>query len=145
MMKENHIHEIRAFNRLYTDLTGLLDQYILNSRYSLPEVRILYELYHHENCTAKQVIRSFHIDKGYLSRILLKFQKNKMLVAKQSKHDGRSVHLILTAKGKKEFEGLNKAAHNQVKRLLKNVSNEDCDKLVYCMSEIKRILSNKRQ
>src|SRR4030095_325364 len=104
IVKENYIHEIRAFNRLYTDVTGLLDQYILNSRYSLPEVRVLYELYHHENCTAKQIIQTFHIDKGYLSRILLKFQKSKMLVARQSKHDGRSVHLFLTVNGKKEFE-----------------------------------------
>jgi len=144
-VKENHIHEIRAFNRLYTDVTGLLDQYILNSRYSLPEVRVLYELYHQENCTAKQVMLSFNIDKGYLSRILLKFQKNKLLIPKQSKDDGRSVHLILTAKGKKEFENLNDAAHKQVKDLLKGTSNEDCDRLVYCMSEIKKILSNKKQ
>ena len=144
-MKENHIHEIRAFNRLYTDVTGLLDQYILNSSYSLPEVRVLYELYHHENCTAKQVTQTFRIDKGYLSRILLKFQKNKLLSAMKSKNDGRSVHLILTTKGKREFETLNSAAYNQVKNLLKNVSNADCDKLVYCMSEIKRILSDKKQ
>ena len=66
-----------------------------------------------------------------------------MLTVRQSKNDGRSVHLILTVKGKKEFENLNAAAHNQVKYLLKDTSNEDCDKLIYCMNEIKRILSNK--
>jgi DNA-binding MarR family transcriptional regulator len=142
-MKENHVHEIRAFNRLYTDVTGLLDKYILNSRYSLPEVRVLYELYHQSDCTAKQIMKSFNIDKGYLSRILLKFQKDKLLTMKQSKNDGRSVHLMLTNKGKKEFKNLNQAAQNQVKTLLKDTSDKDCDKLVYCMNEIKKILSNK--
>jgi DNA-binding MarR family transcriptional regulator len=143
-MKESHIYEIRAFNRLYTDVAGLLDEYILNSRYSLPEVRVLYELYHQPDCTAKQIIQSFNIDKGYLSRILLKFQKSRILTVKQSKNDGRSVHLILTGKGKKEFKNLNQAAQNQVKNLLKNTSDRDCDKLVYCMNEIKRIFSNKK-
>ena len=143
-MKENHIHQIRAFNRLYTDVTGLLDKYILNSRYSLPEVRVLYELHHQHDCTAKQIMKSFNIDKGYLSRILLKFQKNRLLTVKQSENDGRSVHLMLTVKGKKEFKILNEAAHNQVKVLLKDTSDKDCDKLVYCMNEIKRILSNRK-
>jgi len=144
-MKENHVQEIRAFNRLYTDITGLLDKYILDSRYSLPEVRVLYELYHQPGCTAKQIMQSFNIDKGYLSRILLKFQKNKLLTAKQSKNDGRSVHLLLTARGKKEFKNLNDAAQSQVRDLIKNTSNKDCDKLIYCMNEIKKILSNKKQ
>ena len=43
-MKADHIANIRAFNRFYTRVLGLLDKYILNSQYTLPEVRILYEL-----------------------------------------------------------------------------------------------------
>lgn len=38
------VQEIRSFNRFYTDILGLLNQHILESSYSLTEVRILLRL-----------------------------------------------------------------------------------------------------
>jgi hypothetical protein len=78
-MKEKSIAEIRPFNRFYTTIIGLMDQHILNSRYSLPEVRILYD--HCVNATASDIMASLNIDKGYLSRIfiLLNEASNKQL------------------------------------------------------------------
>ena len=40
--KQRTIEEIRAFNRYYTGLIGLLNDHLLDSEYSLAEVRILY-------------------------------------------------------------------------------------------------------
>ena len=81
-MKADHIANIRAFNRFYTRVLGLLDKYILNSQYTLPEVRILYELATHENLTASDLIETLHIDKGYLSRIILDLRLKKLVKAK---------------------------------------------------------------
>ena len=140
-MKEKHVSAIRAFNRFYTGIIGLLDQHILNSRYSLPEVRILYELYHHEGLTAKDIMTSLSIDKGYLSRILRQFEKKKLISKKRSGEDGRATHLSLSKAGRSEFEVLNEASNKQLRQILENVTEAECDKLVRNMSEIKTILT----
>jgi len=93
-----YVKDIRTFNRFYTHIIGLIDQHILNSRYSLPEVRIMYEMYYNSAATANEIISLIHIDKGYLSRILLKFEKVKLISKKKSTTDARSVMLTLTAK-----------------------------------------------
>lgn len=142
-MLKKHISEIRAFNRFYTRFIGLLDKHILDSPYSLPEARILYELYHHDTITASDIITSLGIDKGYLSRVLLQFEKRKLLVKKRAPEDKRSVYLGLTLLGKKEFETINDASHNQLATLLEHLPATDIDKLLHHMSAIQKILNKK--
>ncbi len=138
-----HIKRIRAFNRFYTDVIGLLDQHILDSRYSLPEVRVLYEMYYNDADTANQIISLIHIDKGYLSRILLKFEKEKLISKKRAIEDGRSLLLTLTSKGRVEFEKLDLASYNQVKQIISHLRKKKHDELVYHMNAIKEILHTK--
>ena len=140
-MKEKHIAEIRAFNRFYTKVIGLLDKHILDSQYTLPEVRILFELANHEQLTATDIISNLGIDKGYLSRMLLSFEKKKLVQRKRSGEDGRSVYLALTTSGQKEFDLLNKASDKQLREILAHLSVKECDTLVQRMNEIKTILS----
>lgn len=139
-MDQKHIDDVRAFNRFYTDIIGLLDGYILDSRYTLPEARVLFELYHHEDITASDIISFLMIDKGYLSRILLQFEKKKLITKKRSAADGRAAHISLTAKGKKEFEVLNQASHDQVRELLEKLASKDRSSLLAHMSAITKIL-----
>jgi DNA-binding MarR family transcriptional regulator len=143
-MKETHIKEIRAFNRFYTDIIGLLDEHVLDSSYSLPEVRVMYELYHQKIITASDIISIFHIDKSYLSRILRHFENKKLIIKKRSKEDGRSVYISLTVQGRKEFELLNETSSKQIKQLLKDLSAPDCELLIKNMNEIKNILLKKK-
>ena len=142
-MKAHHVKEIRSFNRFYTNISGLLDKHILNSAYSLPEVRIMFELYHHHDLTASNIIEMIDIDKGYLSRVLRSFEKNGLMGKLPSPTDGRSVTLYLTTKGRKEFETLNTAADKQVQESFKNLSEKDCNDLIRKMNEIKRIITNR--
>ncbi len=144
-MRERNISAIRAFNRFYTNMIGLLDQHVLNSKYSLPEVRILYELYHQEDLTASDIITSIRIDKGYLSRIIRQFEKKKLITKAKSSTDARAVHLSLTKKGKREFEVLNEASHNQIKETLEPLTDAECDKLTRNMTQIQTILSKTKK
>lgn len=141
-MTNKHIASVRAFNRFYTDIIGLLDRFILDSKYSLPEVRVMFEVYHQPGLTAKQIMASFHIDKGYLSRLLEKLQKKKLLQTRSSASDGRSLLLELTSKGRQEFEQLNEASNAQVRTLLAHLDGPACDALTAHMNEIKKLLSN---
>lgn len=140
-MNSQHVKELRAFNRFYTKIIGLLDSHILDSNYSLPEVRIMYELYHNTGLTASDIIELLDIDKGYLSRILKNFEKSKLVEKVSSTTDKRVVSLQLSAKGKKEFEKLDKASDRQVESLFKKLSGKECNELIQKISEIKKLLN----
>ncbi|HVW59260.1 MAG TPA: MarR family winged helix-turn-helix transcriptional regulator [Puia sp.] len=141
-MKRTIIEEIRAFNRWYTGVIGLLDDVILESSFSLPEARILYELYHREGIQAGEITIMLGIDKGYLSRILEQFTRQQLIVRKRSTEDGRVQHIFLTAKGRTAFEALNQASIAQVEGMLAPLPTGDREKLVHHMNEIKRIIVN---
>ena len=140
-MKADHIANVRSFNRFYTRILGLLDKYILNSRYTLSEVRILYELATHESLTASDLIETLHIDKGYLSRIILDLRIKQLVQSRRSDEDGRSLELSLTKVGRKEFKVLNNASDQQLASILEKLPNVERDKLVRNMNEIIAILS----
>jgi DNA-binding MarR family transcriptional regulator len=141
LMSSQLVKEVRAFNRFYTNIIGLLDKHVLNSNYSLPEVRIMFELYHNSELTASDIINLIDIDKGYLSRILKKFEKNKLINKASSAIDKRAVFLQLSAKGKKEFEVLNNASDKQIETLFKNLSDKECEELTQKMSGIQKLLN----
>ena len=140
-MKSEQVRKVRAFNRFYTNIIGLLDNHVLNSQYSLPEVRIMFELYYNSNLTASDIITLIDIDKGYLSRILKKFEKNGLIYKAESETDRRTVFLQLSTKGRKEFEVLNKASDEQIGNLLKNLSDKECQELTLKMSQIQKLLT----
>lgn len=140
-MNTEHISQMRAFNRFYTSVIGLLDKHILSSSFTLPEVRVLYEIYHQEGLTATDIVTSLGVDKAYISRILRKLEKEKLLFKKRSSKDARSVFLFLSEAGKKEYKVLNEASNQQVAHLLAQLTSGERDQLIYYMKEIKTILS----
>ena len=144
-MIENAIAEFRSFNRFYTAVIGLLDRHILNSHYTLAEVRIMYELYYSRNQTASNLIQTLSIDKGYLSRVLRQFEKSRLIRRQRSDDDTRVIFLSLTPEGKKVFRQLDKASSGQVAEILREISSKDLSALLASMAEIKRILSAKQQ
>lgn len=52
--QNNKRSAIQSFKRFGTNVSGLLDQHILDSDFSLSEVSVLHELDKTENCTAKK-------------------------------------------------------------------------------------------
>jgi DNA-binding MarR family transcriptional regulator len=142
-MNNKSVQAFRAFNRFYTAVIGLLDKHILQSDYTLAEVRIMYELYHGSDQTASDIIDKLSIDKGYLSRVLLQFEKRKIVSRKRSENDTRVIFINLTHDGRKEFEALNKASDEQVRAILKDLSKKDLELLFSSMDDIKRILTHK--
>lgn len=135
------IESVRAFNRFYTRQIGLLDEGWLDSEFTLTECRVLYELAHRDKPTAAQIGASLALDAGYLSRILAKFERRKLVRRTASKQDTRVVHLTLTAAGRKAYAPLDAAAKVHVDGLLKPLDSRSVSALTAAMGVVQRVLS----
>ena len=140
--KLTSIRKIRAFNRYYTDLIGLLDKHLLNSAWSLAEARILFEVHTAGSIQASHIMQVMHIDRGYLSRLLQKLENSKLIARHPSKQDARAFMITLTEKGTREFQQLNKASDDQISQLITPLSESHRQELVAHMKAIMEILKN---
>jgi DNA-binding MarR family transcriptional regulator/N-acetylglutamate synthase-like GNAT family acetyltransferase len=133
--------EFRKFNRFYTDILGFLNEHIYDSPFSLTETRILFEIYNTNNCMAKNIQEKLDLDGGYVSRIIKKFEKEKMVYKQKCKEDGRNHFLYVTEHGELIYKELEKKANQQVEYILENLDYTQQQKLVASMNTIQEILS----
>ena len=91
---------MRAFNRLYTNVIGVLRGGYLGSPYSLTEARLIFELGQREVTEVAQLRRSLDIDAGYLSRILARFEADQLITRERSGADARRQVIALTGAGR---------------------------------------------
>lgn len=137
---DHEIAAVRAFNRFYTRKLGVLDQQLLKSPYSLSEARVLYELAHREDLSAKEIGSELGLDAGYLSRIVQNFDENGLITRKPLPSDRRQYRLSLTAKGRQAFAKLERSSQEDVGAMLAAVRAGGSQKLVGAMALIERLL-----
>src|SRR6266576_6425419 len=85
----DRIQSIRRFNRFYTKQIGVLRRGLLSSRFSLTQVRVMYELNSGEFKTAVDLIEKLGLDAGYVSRLLGELRRNGLVARSRSDADGR--------------------------------------------------------
>lgn len=137
---DNAIKSVRRFSRFYTRRLGLLDRGLLESDFSLPEVRVMYELVHRKTPTAGEIGADLGLDLGYLSRILQGLKRRGVVRAVPVKSDRRQRHLSLTPKGAAAFRQLDVQANAQVRDLLKSLGAGETHQLVESMGNVERLL-----
>src|SRR5437016_4531780 len=113
---QDRVAALRRFNRFYTRRLGVLEEHFLHSPFSLTEARVLYELAHGDRATAtaREIGGALGLDAGYLSRILDRFARARLISRAASPADGRQSLLALTQKGKAAFAPLDRRSREEI-------------------------------
>jgi len=138
---ERRVDAVRAFNRFYTRRIGVLDEAYLGSRFSLTEIRVLYELAHREAATASELARVLGLDAGYLSRILNSFTRGGVIAKSSATDDARKTILRLTARGRRVIEPLEAKARAQIGAMLDDVPVPQQGRVIDAMRAIETSLA----
>jgi DNA-binding MarR family transcriptional regulator/N-acetylglutamate synthase-like GNAT family acetyltransferase len=137
---ERRIAAVRRFSRFYTGVIGALQEGLLQSRFSLTEARVLYELANREAITASALGRDLGLDAGYLSRILQRFAQERLLAREVSEADRRQSMLALTDAGRAAFAPLDARSREEVGTLLATLPEQAQTEVVGAMARIEALL-----
>ena len=132
---------VRAFNRFYTNLIGLLRGKYLDTPYSLTEARVLFELAQRDASEVTDLRRTVDIDAGYLSRILARFSSDGLITRQRSAADGRRQVITLTGDGRSVVAGLDARSAAQTRDMLATVHDDDRHRLLNAMHVITDVLA----
>ena len=133
------VKAIRQFNRFYTRRVGVLDPY-LGSDMSLTDVRVLYELAHREAPVASEIGKDLHLDGGYLSRILRRFEAQGWLVREPDARDARQSLLRLTEAGHQAFAPLQQKSRDEAAALLAGLTPSQQAQVLDAMGTVQALL-----
>ncbi|ATW52583.1 bifunctional helix-turn-helix transcriptional regulator/GNAT family N-acetyltransferase [Streptomyces peucetius] len=139
------IHEIRAFNRFYTNLIGALDYgRHLYTPYTLTESRVLYELAHSTRTDAADLRGELSLDAGYLSRLLAGFERDGLVERAPSERDPRRQRVTLTDRGREAAALLDERSRQAVGTLVDAVPAQDRERLSGALRTVRELLSAAR-
>jgi DNA-binding MarR family transcriptional regulator/GNAT superfamily N-acetyltransferase len=143
-VRDGRVRAVREFNRVYTNMIGLLRGGYLDSPYSLTEARVLFELAQAGaagpgGSEISALRRSVDIDAGYLSRILARFEADGLVTRRRSDTDARRRVITLTSAGEYAFRGLDQRSAEQVSGLLDQLTEAEQQRLTAAMTTIREI------
>ncbi|GAA4555747.1 bifunctional helix-turn-helix transcriptional regulator/GNAT family N-acetyltransferase [Planotetraspora kaengkrachanensis] len=134
------VSEVRAFNRFYTEVIGVLQAGLLDTDYSLTEARVLFELGTREAAEVAALRNLLDLDPGYLSRILTRFEADGLIARERSAEDGRRQIARLTDAGARAYGLLDDRSSAEVRTMLAALTPEERRKLVSHMTAIRGLL-----
>ncbi|MDP8977106.1 MAG: helix-turn-helix domain-containing GNAT family N-acetyltransferase [Actinomycetota bacterium] len=139
---DERVSAVRAFNRFYTEMIGVLREGLLRSPYSLTEARVIFELAQRDVTEVIELRRVLDLDPGYLSRILTRFEADGLATRQRSGADGRRQAVRLTPQGRAVFQTLDARSAEETGALLARLDEADQRRLVDAMGTIRRLLGD---
>ena len=136
---------VRAFNRLYTGVIGVLDEGPVDAEYSLPEARVLFELAHQDPMPVTELRKRLDLDAGYASRLLARLESRGLIARERSGEDARRQLVRPTAAGRDAFAVLNRRSTEQIGGLLRRFADEDQQRLLTAMRTIGDLVGDRRR
>jgi putative acetyltransferase len=137
------IKSIRHFNRYYTNRLGLLSRYRFDTRLTLTEARVLFEIGRRGAYTQGAIKSELRIDGGYLNRVIKRLCALGLVDARKDELDGRVLVLGLTAKGRKTSADIDEASDAEARALVEGLGGFDLSNLVEHLRAAERILESR--
>ena len=131
------VTQVRAFNRFYTNVIGVLHGMYLDTPYTLTESRLLYEIAKHGTVEVSWLRQALDIDAGYLSRVLSRFESEGLATRHRSAADARRQEIRATAAGRAAVAEFDERAAVQIGTLLGGI---DTGRLLDAMQVITDVL-----
>ncbi|MCL1633417.1 helix-turn-helix domain-containing GNAT family N-acetyltransferase [Luteimonas sp. SX5] len=141
-VSKEEVAALREFNRIYTRRLGVLNEGLLDSPFSLAEVRLMYELYANGPAMPSELAERLDMDRGYLSRLLARIEDQRLLKSQASQADRRSRTISLTRKGRSTFAKLDVKSQAQAAELIAPMDGRGRRRLMSALREMRRALGD---
>lgn len=136
------IEVVRRFTRFYTNRLGLLTERLLSTRFTMTEVRVLFEIATRDGLlTPSTLAPEMGLDRGYVSRIAKAFENQGLVRRDPPPYGSRQSYLYLTDAGRAALRPLDEASRRQAGATLDALSREDAESLVAAMRTVERLMS----
>ncbi|MEC3981900.1 bifunctional helix-turn-helix transcriptional regulator/GNAT family N-acetyltransferase [Amycolatopsis sp. H20-H5] len=144
MDRTKRITAVRAFNRLYTGVIGVLDEGPADAEYSLSEARVVFELAQQDTTPVTDLRKRLDLDGGYASRLLGKLETRGLVARERSGEDARRQLVRLTEQGRAAFDTLNTRSTQRIGSLLERFDDDDQRRLLAAMRTITGLVGDRR-
>ena len=134
--------QLRAFNRFHTGRIGVLNERMLDSRLSLAQVRVLYELSARNGALASQLARELGLDPGYMSRLLAGFRRKRWITTAATSADKRRRPILLTKAGRAAFEPLDRRSQAEAEAMLAPLDSGRRQSLIDALRAVREMLGD---
>ncbi|BCJ32625.1 MarR family transcriptional regulator [Actinocatenispora thailandica] len=138
------VAEVRAFNRFYTALLGLLENDHLHLPYTLTEARVLFELGQADQVDLLEVRQRLGLDAGYLTRLVTKLAQAGLVTRERSATDARRQVVRLTEDGRDTYRELSRRSSDQIGELLGRLPEPAQQRLLAAMGTVRDVLGEPR-
>lgn len=139
---DQRVASVRAFNRFYTNVIGVLQEGLLRTPYSLAEARVIFELAQRPATDVAELRRTLDLDAGYASRMLARFEADGLVARERSAEDARRQVVSLTKQGRAAFRDLDRRSAREIRALLGERGEREQQRLIEAMGAIERILGD---
>jgi DNA-binding MarR family transcriptional regulator/GNAT superfamily N-acetyltransferase len=140
-MAATDVERIRAFNRTWTEVLGLLERHLLDTPHSLTEARVLFELGRAADGMDRAALRErLGIDQSFLGRVITRVQRAGLVAVERDDDDGRRHRLRLTTEGRAAQRRLDHRSTAQIEALLAGLSAEQRRSLTEAMGMLRAVV-----
>ncbi|AUI62557.1 helix-turn-helix domain-containing GNAT family N-acetyltransferase [Amycolatopsis sp. BJA-103] len=139
----DRVATVRAFNRLYTGVIGVLDEGPADAEYSLSEARVIFELAQQDPTQVTDLRKRLDLDAGYASRLLARLEGRGLLTRERSDEDARRQIIRLTENGQKAFAVLDERSVGRIGSLLGRFGEDEQERLLGAMGTITSLVGER--
>lgn len=140
VLMDHAIEAIRTFNRFFTRHVGAMDARFLDTEASFPEARLLFEIAGREPVLANALQATLGLDRGYLSRMIARFEERGWIMRERLQEDARARPIRLTPAGRKAFHQIDDRQRAAVAHDLGQLSQIEQDDLVQALTKARLLL-----